>query len=191
MKARIRTIADIRTGYQFRGSIQPDPAGAVRVIQIKDIAGDGTIQQDGLVPVKLARPEPYLAHQGDVLFLARGYRLNATAVTQPIANTIVTGYFFILRPNGKVMPRYLAWFINQPDFQQRMRTFIQGTHQPMVAKADFQEMKIEVPSLDLQDKIVRLHDLMEEERRLVANIEEKRAKLVQAISMQAACGRKE
>jgi hypothetical protein len=191
MKARIRNLADIHTGYQFRGSIQADPAGDVRVIQIKDVGGDGTINLDGLVPVKLARPEPYLAHQGDVLFLARGYRLHATPITQPIPNAIVTGYFFILRPNGKVMPRYLAWFINQLDFQQKMRAFIKGTHQPMVAKADFQEMEIEVPPLAMQDKIVRLDDLMEEERRLVAAIEEKRAKLVQAISMQAACGRKE
>src|ERR1044071_5991056 len=119
MKRRLKDIIDIRVGYQFRGKVVPDPNGTVQVIQIKDTTADFKIRTDDLVPVNVDRPAPYLTQLQDVLFLSRGHRLYACVVPKVPANTIATGYFFILRPRtATVLPDYLAWSLNQPDFQE-------------------------------------------------------------------------
>lgn len=183
MKKRLKDIADFRIGYQFRGRVKPDPAGTVRVIQIKDIDPDLRIRVNELVPVAIERQEPYLAERGDVLFLSRGHRLYAVVVPEIEANTIATGYFFILRPNIRiVLPEFLAWSMNQPDFQESLRPFHRGTHMPMVSKTDAEDLRVRVPPLDVQWRILKLNELLDEERRLSAAIQERRGRLVQAVS---------
>ena len=186
MKRRLRDIADIRTGYQFRGKVMPEPDGTVKVIQIKDITDRHQIRTDDLVTVKLDRPDQYVTHKGDVLFLSRGHRLFAAVVVQAPPCTIATGYFFIVRPKGQnVLAPYLAWYLNQPAFQEALRPLVRGSHMPLVAKGDFQELSIPLPPLDVQRNIVRLNDLMDEERRLVDRLQEKRAELLRAFAQRA------
>lgn len=183
MKKRLRDIADFRIGYQFRGKVKPDPAGAVRVVQIKDIDSDLQVRIPGLTPVSIDRPEPYLTQAGNVLFLNRGHRLYAVVVPEVEPNTIATGYFFILTPNPHLMlPEFLAWSLNQPEFQESLRPYHRGSHIPMVSRSDVEELRIEVPSLEVQQRILALNNLMDDERRLFAAIQEKRNILVQAVS---------
>lgn len=198
MKATLTQIADIRNGYQFRGKVKPAelaggaagrmPPGVVPVIQIKDINADRRLQTDDLVLVKIDGDQTkYEARQGDVLFLARGHRLFATTITEPICSAIATGYFYILRPKMKtILPRYLAWYINQPPFQTVLRTFMKGTQQPLVSRKDIEDLEVQIPPLSVQEAIVELDDLEVVEQRLLAALQEKRSQLVQAISLQAA-----
>ena len=182
MKRRLRDIAAFRIGYQFRGKVKPDPAGAVRVVQIKDIGSDLRIRVRDLTSVSIDKPEPYLTQAGDVLFLNRGHRLYAVVVPELDPNTIATGYFFILRPNPRVMlPEYLGWSLNQPEFQELLRPYHRGSHIPMVSRMDLEELRIQVPSLEVQRQILALNNLLDQERGLFAAIQEKRSMLVQAI----------
>lgn len=200
MKARLANISEIRNGYQFRGKVSPVelrggkeetllPPGVVRVIQIKDIDDDHRLYAKDLTPVRIdADAEKYEARQGDVLFLARGHRLFATAITQPLRDTVATGYFFILRPTTEsLLPRYLAWYINQPPFQSALRTFMKGTHQPLVSRKDIEDLQVEIPSLETQEAVVALDDLRVREHQLMLALQEKRTQLLQTISMKAVC----
>lgn len=183
MKKRLKDIADFRVGYLFRGKVKPDPSGSVRVVQIKDVDAKRRINTAGLEQVNIDKPEPYLVQPDDVLFLSRGHRLYATVVPEVEPNTIATGYFFILRPNDEtVYPAYLAWTLNQPAFQESLKPYRRGTHIPMVSRADVENLRIQIPPLDVQRKIVKLNELMEKERRIVSTIQEKRRLLVQAAS---------
>jgi len=189
MKKRIKDIADLRVGYQFRGKVKPDPAGNVRVIQVKDIDADLRIRVADLVSVSVDRPESYLAQQGDVLFLGRGHRLYAVVVPMIDASTIATGYFFILRPKDRlVLPEYLAWSMNQSDFQESIRPYVRGSHMPMISRTDVEDLRIPLPPLDVQRQILKLNELLGEERRLSAAIQDKRGLLVQALSRKLMLG---
>src|SRR5262245_56196918 len=189
MKAKLAEVAEIRSGYQFREKVEHDPRGAVPVIQIKDLTDEFQLRTEDLIRVSLDRTEPYLVGQGDVLFLARGHRLGAVAVNEPLTGTIATGYFLILRPSQRVRPGYLAWAINQREFQEQMRPFVRGSHIPLITKSDFQELRVEVPPLEVQDRIVALDELHRRERQLVDEIQARRAELIHAISQRAATGR--
>lgn len=182
IKAKLKDVAECRVGYHFRGRITPNPSGSVRVIQIKDIDTDLRIDMRNLVRVEIDRSEQHLARQGDVLFLSRGHRLYAVVVPNVDANTIATGYFFILRPKeAGLLPEFLAWSMNQPEFQERVRPFHRGTHMPMISKTDLENIQIDVPPMDVQRQILSLNELMDEERRLSAAILEKRTALIQTV----------
>jgi hypothetical protein len=183
MKKRLRDIAELRVGYLFRGKVKPDPKGTVRVVQIKDVDADRRIDVAGLDRVTIENAEPYLIQSGDVLFLSRGHRLYGTVVPAVKPNTIATGYFFILRPKGAtVLPEYLAWSLNQPYSQHSLKPFHRGTHIPMVSRTDVENLKIHVPPLEIQTRLLVLNELLDRERHLTTAIQGKRALLVQAIS---------
>lgn len=191
MKQRIRDIAEIRSGYQFRGKVEASDDPNVAVIQIKDLddrlnARPGEvvdIQFDDLVRVRLENPEPHFVRSGDVLFLSRGQRQIAAVISGPVTDTIATGYFFVLRPDTSIVrPGFLAWYINQADFQEELRPFVRGSHMSLVAKIDFQDLLITLPPLAVQEQILQLQNLFDREQELTSALQQKRGELVQAVS---------
>lgn len=187
LKLKLKEIADIQAGYQFRGRVEENPTGTVRLIQVKDIDDEHQLRTEDLMTVEPHRdPEPYLVSEGDVLFLSRGHHMGATAITEPLVNTIATGYFYILRVKQKMaLPEFLGWYLNHPAFQDKLKPCVQGSNTPMVSRADFEQITIEIPPLEIQQKIVALNELVEKERRLLTRLQEKRAALVHAITMKA------
>lgn len=189
MKVRIKDIADIRSGHQFREKIDTDEDADTSVIQIKDIDQAGRLNTDNLDRVNVTKPDVHSVSMGDVLFLSRGARPFAIFVNERLRNTIATSYFFILRPDpNKTRPDFLAWSINQPEFQDSLRSRIRGTHMRIISKSDFQDLEIELPPLSVQESVMRLQRLLDEELELANAIQEKRRKMVQAIARKLITG---
>lgn len=183
-------IASVRSGFQFRGPIVPDPSGKVRLIQIDDAADGRPLRGDHLTTVRLDRdPAPYLVAAGDVLFLSRGHRSFARAIVEPLRDTITYSYFFIARPKSDaVLPAYLAWYINQPPAQEFLRQARTGTHMPLVPMAAFVRLSIMVPPLDVQRGIVAVAELAGRERWLLDELHQAREKMIQQVCLRAASG---
>lgn len=187
---QLKSIGEIRSGFQFRGAVRPDPNGTVSLIQVKDIDDEHQLVTDDLITIRFDKDlEAYRVTQGDVLFLSRGHHLCATPINEPLESTIATSYFYVLRPDPlKVLPEYLAWYLNQRPFQERMKLFVQGSVTPMISRRDFEKLKIEIPSVQTQRSIVDLDNLARRERALLSRLMAKRAELVRGISMKLATG---
>jgi hypothetical protein len=188
MKKRIADIAEVHSGYQFREKVEHDPQGKVAVIQIKDLTTDFQLNCADLVRISPPKSAPFRVEKGDVLFLTRGHRLGAVAVTDSPGETIATSYFLILRPSAAITPGFLAWSINQPGFQARMRPMVRGSHIPLITKAEFEQLVIDVPPLTTQATIETLDSLRRHERHLIQTIEEKRTLLIDSLCQAAATG---
>lgn len=195
MKTRLKDIVNIRTGYQFRGKVEPTTeASGIPFIQIKDVDPDFGLDPSDVfcvnVDIKTSRDkviEKYGVQTGDVLFLSRGAQLFATAVEPEIQATIATSYFFILRVRGEtIAPGYLAWFMNHQRFQSRLAPFHQGSHIKTVSRTDLQDLEIKVPSLETQRKIAELQNLRRREMKLFHQIQFKRQQLLNTLGIQAA-----
>ena len=187
MMSKLKDIADIRPGYQFRGRVEAAPDGSHNVIQIRNFDDHLRLVPEDLVTVTPKRdPSPFIARPGEVLFLSRGHKLWATHLADPPEDAIVTGYFFILRPkDGSVSPAYLAWYLNQAPFQSALRQVMRGSQMPLVSMADFKELTIEVPPLEMQQSLVALADLRVRERELQDAIEIKRQRIIDGICLRA------
>ena len=190
MTTLIRDIADVGIGYQFRGKVEPSDDANVLLVQIKDVDDRLTLQLGNLVSVRVEKPQSYLVAPGNVLFLSRGQNPFAEVVPEVQQNTIVTSYFLILRPNqALVRPAYLAWILNQTDFQESLRPVMRGTHIKILSKSDFQNLPVILPPLAVQDYILNLHHLVDREQSLSATLLQKRGELAQAVSRQILSGR--
>ena len=188
MKKKIKDIAEIQIGYQFRGRMETIPDGTHSVIQIKDFDEFQNLQTADLYKVNLkSDAERYTVNKGDILFLARGQRNYAFPIKDVPVNTIAASYFFILRLiNKDILPEYFAWYIKQAPAQEYLHNIARrGTHMPIVPKSSFENMTIDVPPLEVQAKIVKLDSLLEKERYLQNKIREKRSLLINAVCLKS------
>ena len=187
MKRHIKDLAELQIGFQFRRKVDPDPDSPYRVIQIKDFDENGRLTPESIerYPVD-GSPSRYLVRPGDVLFLSRGMRQFAYPIMEDLADTLVSGYFFILRRIKHVLPEYLAWAINQPSSQQKLHTAArQGSHMPYVSRDAFEDLEIDIPPLEMQEKIVKLHELSRREQALLRQIAARRATLIELATQRA------
>jgi hypothetical protein len=191
VKVKITSVVEsIDTGFQFRGRVEPDAKGNVAVLQVKDLKDGARLDAAALVNVRIEKDiELYRVRPGDVLFLSRGHRLIATAVDDISGDIIVPSYFYVLRPKPLVLPKYLAWAINAPKVQAQLKLVHKGTHMPIVSKADFSQLRIDLPSLDVQRQIVALDELARHEQRLLVELFDTKRKLIDQVCARAANGR--
>jgi restriction endonuclease S subunit len=93
----------------------------------------------------------------------------------------------IVRPDRRrVLPKYLAWAINQPDAQRRLGAEAQGTSLRMIPMAALENLDIAVPDLQTQRRIVELDALARQEGQLLRRLAALRGQLVSAILGEAA-----
>lgn len=187
---RLKDFSTIQIGYQHNKKINPISDG-IKIIQIKDIDSNHNITPDSMFRIKPKRKrlvDRYLVNKGDVLFLSRGHRNFATAIDIPVENTIAAGHFFILKfDTSKILPEYLAWYINQPPAQKFLKSMAKrGSHMPIIGKSEFEQLKVNIPPLQVQEKIVKLSKLLQQEDELLEKIKEKRGQIVQSICLKAA-----
>jgi len=138
--------------------------------------------------VKLEKdPAPHLLQAGDVLFLSRGHRHWALAITGSMPRFIAPGYFFILRVDtARVRPEYLTWFINHPATQELLRGKAKGTHIPFLSKHDVESLTVPLPPVATQDTVVALASLARREQELLDRLAERRRVLLDTICLDLA-----
>lgn len=189
MRALIRELVDIRTGYQPREGLEATPLGTYLAIQIKDIdeSNGHVLIYDRLDRISANRDlSPYAVLNGDALFLARGRRRFATLVEglpeSPVA--IAFYYFFILRLKVDLVdPAFLVWVINEAKAQGYLDRVSSPTGMPFVTKKLFGNLEIKLPSLEKQREIIHLHRLARRESFLLRKLEEKRSALARSVCL--------
>ncbi len=191
MQQKIKDIADIQLGYQFRKKIEPERNGTLQVIQIRDFDENQNLNQEGLCRVTIDQlSDKYLVHKNDILFLARGHRNFAIPLLDSMERTIAASHFFILKIKGKkIIPEYLAWFINQTPAQEYLHNLARrGSHMPIIPKSVFENLKVHIPNIETQKKVFTLNTLIEKEKTLLYKLREKRALLVRSLCLKATKG---
>lgn len=172
-------IAKIDSGKSFRNKIDSDPNGDCLVIQMKDISYESQefIGKPQIISQNEVRPEQLL-QKGDILFLAKGnnnyaieYNLNMPAVTVSL--------FFVIRPNhSEVDSQFLTWFLNASNAQAYFKENREGASVGNIRKEVIEKLEIELPDLNRQKQIAKLHQLILAESILTLEYLKKRKILI-------------
>ena len=177
----LRDIALIRAGVPFRKRVEPVAGGPYCLVQIKDVSRDQGLQVDSLVRVDAPEAsQSHLLREGDVLFIARGTRNDAVVFSSDMTNAIAGAQFFVIRPTGRVLPEYLAWYLNQASAQRHVAEYSSGSFVPFVPKTALEELEVVLPSMEDQRRIVAVQELSLKEQELLDAIKAKRRSLVEA-----------
>jgi hypothetical protein len=190
---RLKEIAEIRSGYLNRGRIEPRQNGSHYLIQARDVdAEDLYPRADTLARINpVLSPSDCTLRSGDILFMARGSRNYALLLKEVPGSTLAAASFFIVRTNrGKLIPGYVAWYLNQDIGQRYFHQHSgRGVHMPVVRRSVLENIEIPVPGLVTQKKITEVYALMRREKTLFERLAAKRKELLSAVCLRAARAR--
>ncbi|MGC6012702.1 restriction endonuclease subunit S [Enterobacter kobei] len=171
-------IATIRSGYTFRGAIEPVPDGDVRILQIKDLELDWQGDHEVLPAISWEqRVEPPFLRQGEIVVAARGNR-NVAVVYRSDIPVVATSQFLIVTlrtEESEIAPEYLCWVLNHPVTQQMFNR--SGTNIQLITKAALSDVEIPVPPVHTQRKLIELQRVWQEEDKLISKLQKNRHQL--------------
>lgn len=186
MAVNLNQIASVQMGYPFRSRLERDNKGNVSVIQMKDITENGRFDSDNLIRINVNHiGERHLIKMGDIVLRSRGQTNKCALINKDTSVTVVTAPLLVIRiPGNSVLPAYLAWYINQTTTQNYLANHARGTSVPMINKQVVEQLPVTVPSVECQQKIVYLNDMVEKEQDLLKQLAMKREQYLSQLLMQ-------
>lgn len=185
MKITLNEIADIKSGFTFRTSIEDQVEGNIHILQIKDMRGHTLIQSDVLKLPKTVwegRGEPPILQRGDVVLTARGENIRAAWIDcdEPV---IVSSQLFIIRPKqAKILPAYLCWFLNNAEASRKhFEANLTGSSMPALNKVTVSALPIHVVPLALQQQILAIQDIADQEINVLDQLKKNRQQMLKAL----------
>jgi hypothetical protein len=183
---RISEIADIRTGFPFRRRIE-HVADGYPLVQMGDVRADtseiGNVQARVKVPHD---PKNHFLQTGDVIFSGRGPRNEAAVFVYEAKPAIASPHLFVLRLREHcAVPAYLAWFLNHPQTQEKIRALRMRSEVPFVPMSAFSDLEVPLPNMETQQRIADVYRLTLRENELVQQIQKRRRVLADALLLAA------
>ena len=191
MMQRLAEIADIRTGFPFRGRVKPVPSGTLAVVQMKDIDDSAGLNPAGCLRItdEPGRYAKHLLQVGDVLLQSRGRKFPAVVFDKPLHGVAALG-LMVVRPSNAVVPEYLNWLLNHPRTRDTLRAVAKGTYIPFLSRTDLEALPVSIPGLDIQRRIVAIDQLRRHEQKLAMRLTDLNDQFTDAVVWKAATSTK-
>lgn len=183
--AKLAELATIRMGYPFRSRIEPVRDGDLAVIQMRDIDENRVRLEDALRIVLPDGWADHALHAGDLLFRSRGQSNGAALVPEGLGMAVASAPLVRIRPR-RVLPEYLAWFLNSPAAQAQLASVAEGTSVRMISTGSLGAVEIPLPPESVQHRIAEAAVLVDQEQTLMALIASRRLRLSTHLLLQRA-----
>lgn len=169
LKTTLSHIASIQTGVFAK----PVADGEIVYLQARYFDESG--QLNGLAHPDLKANdinEKHVLKPGDVLFAAKGSKNFASVIKEHNPPSVASTSFFVIRlKDHKVLPEYLAWFMNNAGTQQFLKSTALGSSMASISKGVLENLEILAPDLQTQHSILNITSLRKREKQLRQQIE--------------------
>lgn len=174
MFKKLQEIAEVRSGYTFRGAFNHQRDGDIFVIQAKDLKIDneslkiGDLQKVGSDSLR----NPFFLQYNDILIVSRGTgagSFRSTVFTSEKENIIASSSVYIIRVKGlDVLPKYLSLYLNSNEGQKKiMETIIGSSYVQSIVIKNLINLSIPIPSIDKQKTIIELSENIKEQEKII------------------------
>jgi hypothetical protein len=180
-------LAEMRTGFPFRGRIDRAERADCLLVQMGDVRANAGVIESVQTHVNLpGEPDKHQLHYGDVLFTGRGTRNEAATFLISDCKVVAAPHLFVLRTDGRVaFPCFLTWFLNLAETQEKIHAIRRGSAVPFIPMSAFARLEVSLPSLEVQNRIVELQKLNFKEEALMDEIRRKRSTFVNRVMAEA------
>lgn len=152
----------------------------VQLKSVDPISGVDASDLPRIVPG--GRKSPNFLEQGDILFVNRGLRFFGAFVDKPLVKTVAAPHFFIVKADrSKVLPEYLAWYLNSRRAQRYYSQCAAGTALPHITRKTLDALPVDVPSLKRQALISKVFRCSLKERELTERLLDRHELLVSSL----------
>lgn len=189
-------IADIRSGFTFRGRIDElTKGGNAHVGQIKDVrsawehTNTAMLHAHQLPMINWEGRDRAFASPGSILLPSRGSKggyFRASCLVSDQSSelpVVISSQFLIITPKQGVLPEFLCWALNRPEIQHWIAEGggSQGTSLVMLNATTIKELPLDIPARPIQQKIVHLNELWEKEQQLTQSLLNNRETMLQGM----------
>lgn len=163
-------ISDVTTssayGPRFPSTLYAD-TGNTKTVRTTDFCGSDEINLASAPAAKLDHGmiEEHELHDGDFLLSRSGEYAGKTRVfIRPVEGSFIPAAFLIRYrlSREQLRPRYLHYICSSPIGQSVLSSLVQGSAQPNIAGSAFLALKIPVPPIEDQDRVIELIDGLSE-----------------------------
>lgn len=163
---RLGQIAEIQSGYSFRGAVKDEGRGTA-VVQARDITSL-YCSGDGLPQVNQPLATSRLLQNGDILLTSRGsFRASVAKLDGP---TVASSSLYVLRiTDNIILPEFLALYLNSPAAQAYFKQNAKGATIQSVSVSDIAALAMPVVPLNRQKLLADLQQNIEQQGALLRN----------------------
>ena len=188
MRRRLKDVAELRTGFSFRGRIERDPQGDLAVLQMKDFGADRQIVSELMVRINgRGFDKRQLLRPADVVFQSRGQTNFASLVPPNMPSTVLAAPMLLIRCNtDRFDPAFAAWLLNGASVRGGFASIAAGTAVKIISKSSLEDFEVPVPPLHVQREIAAVAQLAQQEETLAMEIASRRRLIVSQMLVQKA-----
>ncbi len=187
MHRKLSHVADIVSGYTFRGSIKDEPKGDIFVLQAKNIfTNQDILNITHLIKISHnSLRSPYFLDNNDILLVSRGSGVGSFRSAVFVSNdkkVMPSSSVHVIRiKDVTVLPKYLCLYLNSLDGQKALSQIVIGASyiQSILVK-NLVNFEIPIPTMHMQKSIIALHENIMEQGRIQKRKQEIQKNIINA-----------
>jgi len=142
--------------YGYTESATTEPVGP-RFLRITDIQ-NGRVNWDNVPYCTCPNPQPYFLKENDILFARTGATTGKSFLIRDCPEAVFASYLIRLRVRNTVTPEYLYRYFQSPSYWTQVIEEKKGTGQPNVNGKKLANIRVPIPPLTEQRRIVEYLD---------------------------------
>ncbi|EKE21703.1 MAG: hypothetical protein ACD_7C00153G0006 [uncultured bacterium] len=159
-------VAEVVSGYSFRGAIQEEKDSDIFLIQAKDTRNGLSITENDLKKISDLNYGDKFVENNDVVMGARGF-FSATCINSS-KKIIGSSSVYIIKPDQKkVLSKYLTIYLNSKMGQAEIKKYETGSTIKTILIGDLKNIRIKIPALDEQKKIIELYENIQRQNKIL------------------------
>lgn len=171
-KVKLRDIASFTFGFH---TSKIENQGII-YLQARNFNENGSFLNnvDKYVELNESKGE-MLLKDGDILLVGKGMRFFAHCYKKEMGDAVASSIFYVIKTNREaVLPDYLTCILNHTKSHNYFNSIGAGSSIPSIRKNELADFEINLPSLQVQHKIVEIYDLHNKEIQLLEQLKEKK-----------------
>jgi len=186
---QLREIAVVKTGLVLsrkKAEFEHEIMATYRLITLRNIANDGTIDSTTYDEFKSndVLESHYFTQEGDVL-IRLSHPNTAVYIDKEASGLLIPSYFAIIKVDkSKLLPEFLAWYLNSKEDKKEFERFQSGTRIPSTNQNVIKTLPVSVTTIDKQKVLIDIYRLHLKEKELYRVLIEEKEKWFAGLSKQ-------
>ena len=187
MHKKLSQVADIVSGYTFRGSIENYPKGDIFVLQAKNISTNQDILNttDFVTISDKSIRNPYFLEHNDILLVSRGSGIGSfrsTVFATDATKVMPSSSVHVIRiQDVTVLPKYVSLYLNSLEGQKALAQIVTGaSYIQSVLVKNLIDLEIPIPPIHTQKSIISLHENITDQERILKRKQELQKNIINA-----------
>jgi len=188
-------IAQIKTGLVLsrkKAEIEYDAKATYNLLSLKNISEDGMIINESFDEFTSNEnlDDHYFTEEGDVL-MRLSQPFTTVYIDKNYTGLLIPSYFAIIKVNEtKVLPQYIAWYLNTKNVKNELERSQAGSRIPSTNQHTIKSIPVVLTPIKQQQILIEFYQLYQREKLLYKKLIEEKKLLFQVVTQQILGGTK-